>query len=131
MLEDMRIIFASALFALTAACASPTAPTTNGPSAPVDQPFRRTGSGALTFELPASVKTVAIEIRSEQNACHYFAVFTAQQWLAGGVLGTCRAASGLTYSTTHSVTGPRIDIQDSKGTDHSVRPFTWTVEEIK
>jgi hypothetical protein len=106
---------------------SPTAPTT---STPVTTPlFERAGAGATTFDLPATVGHVRVEIRSTQNSCHYFEVFIAQRLMVSDILGDCRAASGMSYTATYDVIGSRVDLRGSQ--DWNTVPYAWTVKEVR
>jgi hypothetical protein len=108
---------------------SPTAPSTPASTAASGQPFKMSGQGSATFELPAGVTRVHIVATSAENSCHNFLVYVGQQrLLVSTILGTCTAASGRTYDATHDVAWARVDIRGGSPPDHNLTPLVWTVE---
>ena len=130
----MRKFIVALAVAFSAACSgSPLAPDSPDANAHAPQAilYKRTGVGPVTLELPAGLYRIGVEVKSEENACHYFEVFIAQRLVKSGILGTCTVASGLTDAGDYEVAGSigaRLDIRGVTP-DHNLRPFAWTIEE--
>lgn len=106
---------------------SPSLAAPAGPSAATD-PFRVSGQGLTTFELPAGITRLRIVGNTGKDTCLNFIVFVGGKLIVNDIIGTCIIATARTYDRIHVVSGTTVDIRGS-WREHNFTPISWTIEE--